>query len=221
MLPPTLFEAFHLQSRGVSVATMSIFKKNENHTGKVSTKKSKSPKRNTLSKSFFTSASTLASSIIVGQVLQHVIYLGFTNKPRSQSMKLSGILLLAAAQPVYPWWLRWGPLQPDGTPTYSRQNWWNYQTCQDFRNGGSKEPAPGWLWWQPKTLDNNGCCLHLYGSSTGGGAINHYCRRLDGGERHVICEQAPAKIYLKANEGIGSYRIMGCRGKDGKEAPVH
>ena len=129
-------------------------------------------------------------------------------------MKLSGFLLLASAPLVVPWSLDWGPLNSAGVPKYHRAGNINLEACQDFRveyaNRPAKVPAPGYLLWLPNENRNTGCCLHVYGSSNG---INHYCRRLDGGERRVgqFCDGKNKRIYLNANEGIGSYRIMGCK----------
>ncbi|KAF2682674.1 hypothetical protein K458DRAFT_419516 [Lentithecium fluviatile CBS 122367] len=136
-------------------------------------------------------------------------------------MQLISILLLvlATVQTAFSWYLRWGPLKSDRTPAYSKSHWYNLQTCQSFRSNGAKEPAPGYLWWQPNTNDNKGCCLHMYGVNTGDGLTNKNCRRLDGGHRREFCAQTPVKIYLQAWEGIGSYRILGCKDKSGKPAP--
>jgi hypothetical protein len=129
-------------------------------------------------------------------------------------MKLSGILLLAGAPLVFPWTLRWGPRGVDGFPKYLMAGRINLETCQDFRFEFAKRPAktptPGYLLWQPNEHKVTGCCLHIYGSSNG---INHNCRRLEGGERYVdqFCDGKNKLVPLKANEGIGSYRIMGCK----------
>ena len=144
-------------------------------------------------------------------------------------MELSSILLLiaVATQTAFSWDLRWGPLKSDRTPTYRASHWWNVEKCQDFRNTiflsttpkKAKDPAPNLIWWQPATNDNNGCCLTLYGSSTGAGFANHNCRKLEGGYRYSTCGKAPVKI--PAAQGIGSFRIMGCKGRNGKPAPTY
>ena len=129
-------------------------------------------------------------------------------------MKIFSILLLAGAPLAFSWRLRWGPIDSSGDPHYLRAGSTDLETCQDFRleyaNKSAEEPAPGWLLWLPNENGNIGCCLHVYGSDNG---INHNCRRLEGGERHVdqFCDGKNHKVYLNANEGIGSYRILGCK----------
>ena len=135
-------------------------------------------------------------------------------------MKLTSLLILASAPTGFCWRLRWGPLDSTSkTPKYSMSGYRdltvnNPGQCMDFRRqqlgAAAKDPAPGWVWWQPTTNQNHGCCLHLYGSGAGF-PPNHNCRRLDGGERYLWCDDKVHKRELKQSEGIGSYRILGCK----------
>jgi hypothetical protein len=125
-------------------------------------------------------------------------------------MKTSNIFLFAAAPfSAASWQLIRGPRDSHGNSKYQRAGSKNLPECQDFRheslNRPAKDPAPGWL----------GCCFHIYGVNTGSSFINHNCRRLEGGERHVneFCDEKSHLIHLKANEGIGSYKIVGRKRK--------
>jgi hypothetical protein len=143
-------------------------------------------------------------------------------------MKFFSILILAGAPLVFPWELRWAPDKKSisekghyyynkGTTDVTTDPGGKSPACLDFRyqagNRRAKEPAPGYLEWHPNEGGNTGCCLHVYGNSNGG--INHYCRRLEGGERRVgqFCDGKKKLVFLNSNEGIGSYRVMGCKKK--------
>jgi len=129
-------------------------------------------------------------------------------------MKISSIVLLAAAPLSSAWIVRWGPtVDKQGRPPYEMKGKTDLTQCHDMRYDSLKrlvkEPAPGYLYWAPND-SSHGCCLRLYGSDNG---INHYCRRLEGGQRRgeEFCDGKTKLVRLRGNEGIGSFRVLGCK----------